>query len=200
MTPILILAAGASSRMAPRDKLLEPVGGKPMLRRLARAALATGAPVIVVLPPDRPARMAALARLPLTLLVAHDAGAGMSASLRRGMAHVTGISPPVTGVTILPADLPGLDAADLGRMLARCAEDPARILRGATADGRQGHPVVFPADLFEELAGLTGDAGARALLQRHRDRVTPVVLPGDHAVLDLDTPADWAAFRASGRD
>ncbi len=83
---ILILAAGASSRMAPLDKLTEPVEGQPLLRRTARAALATGAPVIVVLPPDRPARRAALDGLPVGTTTARDAAQGMAASLGRDSA------------------------------------------------------------------------------------------------------------------
>ena len=48
---ILILAAGASSRMRGRDKLLQPIRGKPILRMVVDMALATGAPVMVTLPP-----------------------------------------------------------------------------------------------------------------------------------------------------
>ncbi|MCB1394509.1 MAG: NTP transferase domain-containing protein, partial [Rhodobacteraceae bacterium] len=54
-------AAGASRRMAGRDKLLEPVDGAPLLRRQARAAVAAGTgPVAVTLPPDDRTRRAAL--------------------------------------------------------------------------------------------------------------------------------------------
>ena len=55
---ILLLAAGSSSRMRGGDKLLEPVAGRPLLTRIAEAALATGLPVHVALPPDRPASAA----------------------------------------------------------------------------------------------------------------------------------------------
>jgi CTP:molybdopterin cytidylyltransferase MocA len=193
MVAILIPAAGASARMAPRDKLLEPVGGEPLLRRTARAALATGAPVLCTLPTDRPARAAALAGLALTRIAVPDAARGMSASLGAGVAA---LPPGCAGVMVLPADMPGIATQDLARLLAAFADGPGRILRGAAADGRPGHPVLFPADLFPELRRLEGDEGGRVLLRRHAARVTLVPLPGDRAVLDLDTPADWAAFRA----
>ena len=57
---ILILAAGAASRMRGGDKMLEQVAGVPQLRRIVNAACATGAPVRVALPPDRPLRAAAI--------------------------------------------------------------------------------------------------------------------------------------------
>jgi molybdenum cofactor cytidylyltransferase len=192
---ILILAAGASARMAPRDKLLEPVAGQPLLRRVVQRALDAGVPVVVVLPPDRPLRAAALAGLAVATVVAADANRGMAASLRAGMAA---LPMGATGVMILPADMPAITAQDLRQMIARHEAAPDRLLRGATAAGREGHPALFPADLFGALAAVTGDEGGRSVLAAHRDRVEHIALPGDHAVLDLDTPEDWAAYRASG--
>lgn len=196
MIPIVVLAAGASSRMAPLDKLTEPVNGQPLLARVAGRALATGAPVVVVLAPDRPARAAAVEGLDVVPVVAPDAALGMAASLRAGIAAVAGRWPGAQGVMILPGDMPGPEAEDLSRLLAVFAEDPARIVRGATGQGIPGHPVIFPAALFPALMAQTGDEGGRAVVAAHRDRVVLVPLPGDRAVLDLDTPEDWAAFRA----
>lgn len=193
---IVILAAGSSARMGARDKLMEPVDGQPLIARTARRAVATGAPVIVVLPPDRPQRLAALAGLPVTIVTAEDAQMGMAASLRRGIAA---LPKGVAGAMILPADMPEITTEDLTEMLLRFAADPTRILRGATSAGRAGHPAIFPADLFAALAALSGDTGGRSVIQRNEARVTLVVLPGDAAVRDLDTPEDWATWRASRR-
>ncbi len=194
MVPILLLAAGASSRMAPADKLLQPVDGMPLLRRSALAALASGAPVVCTLRPDRPARRAAVADLPLTLVEVPDSATGMSASLRAGLAALPA---GAEGVMVLPADMPGFTAHALAQLLALAREAPDRILRGATPDGRPGHPAVFPADLIPGLLRITGDEGGRSVLRAHAGRVILVPLPGDSAILDLDTAEDWAAFRRS---
>lgn len=190
---ILILAAGASSRMRGGDKLLEQVDGQPQLTRIALAALATGAPVTVALPPDRPARNAALQGLPLRHVTVANPGDGMAASLIAGLAAL----PPDAPLLLLLADLPELTAADLTQFLQDWRETPDLILRATAQDGTPGHPVGFPAWAKPDLAALTGDAGARAVLQRHRDRTRPVALPHTHATTDLDTPEDWATWRAS---
>ncbi len=186
---ILIPAAGAASRMRGGDKLLEPVGGQPLLRRQAARALETGAQVLVTLPPDRPARAAALEGLAVTVAVLPGAAEGMAASIRHGARAATG------ALMILPADMPEIDTTDLRAVLAAHAAAPQAILRGASGP-TPGHPVLFPADLRGDLAALTGDEGARSVLARHRPRIQPVPLPARHALTDLDTPEDWAAWRA----
>ncbi len=183
---ILLLAAGASTRMRGADKLLQEVDGVPVLRRQAKAALATGAPVYVALPLDRPERVQALESLAVHHVPVPDAAEGMSASIRRGTAA---LPPGTAGVAILPADMPELGAEDLGKVLEAFA---GKITRATSTDGTPGHPVVFPSELFDELTRLTGDTGARAVM-RDRD-VTHIRLPAEHALTDLDTPEDWEAW------
>ncbi len=192
---ILILAAGASSRMRGADKLLQPVGQRSMLRHIAEQALATGAPVTVTLPPDAEARTAALAGLQLPSIRVPDAAEGMSRSIARGMVALDPVAGPQDGLMILPADMPDLSAQALSGLIAQFQAEPLLILRGGTADGQPGHPVIFPRDLWPALAALTGDEGGRAVLQANKGRVRVIALPGPMAILDLDTPEDWAAWR-----
>lgn len=193
---ILILAAGASSRMGGRDKLMEEVAGQPLVARSARMALATGSPVTIALPPDRPARHAVLAGMPLRVVLAERARDGMAESLKAGIAALPALAP----VLLVLADLPELQTDDLLAVLAAGATAPELIHRGASATGQPGHPVLLPPWLRAEILGLTGDQGARELLQRHRDKVRLVPLPEARAITDLDTPEDWAAWREAQAD
>jgi CTP:molybdopterin cytidylyltransferase MocA len=106
---------------------------------------------------------------------------------------VAGLTGPVL---VALADMPEITAQDLYLMLSLGAQAPGTILRAATKDGRPGNPVFFPADLLPELAQLTGDAGARDILKREAARVALLPLKDDRAAVDLDTPEDWAAWRA----
>ncbi len=192
--PVLVLAAGASRRMEGRDKLLEPVaGGAPLLAERVQAALATGQKVLVALPPpaQAPARHACLPAGAQPVIVTATPP-GMGASLAALVHALPRLVPEAQGALVLPADMPDLSTADLRRVIA--AFDPACILRGASAGGRPGHPVLFPAGWFDRLATLAGDEGGRGLLKDAP--VTLIRLPGDHALTDLDTPQAWAAWRA----
>lgn len=191
--PILLLAAGASRRMQGRDKLLETVDGKALLRDRACAARATGERVHVTLPPRElaPGRWQALEDAGAWLIEVAEPGEGMAASLRAGMAALPEDS---RGVLILLADMPEITAGDMLSLITRF--DGETILRGATGGGAPGHPVLFPARDFAALGALSGDAGARDILKQEEARVQLVPLPGRHALVDLDTPDDWARWRA----
>jgi molybdenum cofactor cytidylyltransferase len=190
---ILILGAGRGTRMRGGDKLLEMVAGQPLLRHLAQMALQLNRPVYVVLPRDgAPKRRAALRGLPVRIVKVPEAETGMAASL---VAGVAALSPDCTGLMLLLGDMPEITGEDMA-LLADAFEKTGgtQTVRGATPDGVAGHPVIFPAALLPELASLDGDKGAASLLLH--EQVKLVALPGAHAIRDLDTPEDWANWRA----
>jgi molybdenum cofactor cytidylyltransferase len=174
------------------DKMQEPVpgpfGDQPLLTAMARRCLRAG-PTRVVLGPDQDTRRALLEGLDVDVLEAPE-GAGMAASI------VTGVDGLDTPVLVVLADMPDVTAADLHLMIALSAQAPEAILRAASEDGTPGHPVLFPADLLPELAVLTGDTGAREVLTRHGRGCIWCRWRGDRALVDLDTPEDWADWRA----
>lgn len=193
MIPILILAGGASSRMMGRDKLLETIGGQPLLRLLAERATDTGHSVFVALRPDDVTRAAVLDGLHVTPIVTPAAAEGMSGTMREAVAAL----PDCPAFMLLLADLPDITTSDMQTILAaRIAQPDHVIWRGATTTGKPGHPIVFDASLRPQFAKLSGDGGGETLVQPLRDRTHLTRFDTDRARLDLDTPADWAAWRA----
>lgn len=184
---ILVLAAGASSRMRGADKLLEEIDGTPLILRTVRAACAVSDAVIVALPARDRARRAWLGDVPAQLV---DVEArAMSASIRAGVAACD-----ADALMIHLADMPEIGPAELGRVAAAWRSGDAPILRATAQDGTPGQPVVFARALFAELGALGGDAGAREVIARHG--ADTAALPGRAALTDLDTPEAWAAWRA----
>ena len=193
--PILILAAGASTRMRGRDKLLEEVQGKPLLQRqIEIATVATSGPVLVALPPAPHPRYALLKDTVAHPVPVPDAATGMSASLRRGL---DALPLGATAVMVLLADLPELTADDLRAVCASVIKDGQTLIwRGATQTGAAGHPIVFDQVLFEPLKKIEGDTGGAEVVARYKDQMLLVPLPGERARLDLDTPEDWENWRS----
>lgn len=189
---ILLLAAGRSERMRGTDKLMQPIDGQTLLRRQALTALTAGGPVLVSLQPDILDRRRQLRGLAVRQVPVDWPNDGIAASIRAGV----GVLPAsCDGAMILPADMPDLTADDLKTVLRRFYQDRHKIVRGAAETGAAGHPVVFPARLFDALLEIRGDQGARTVLAG--ETVDTVPLPGRHALTDLDTPEDWAAWYAA---
>ncbi|MBQ2263298.1 MAG: nucleotidyltransferase family protein [Loktanella sp.] len=194
MIPVLILAAGASRRMRGADKLLEQVDGMPLLRRQVMMAQTSGQPVFAALPgPDHP-RAAVISDLDVTLLTVPEAAEGLSATMRAAVAQL----PACPAFMILLADLVAITGDDLGTMLQARDHAPDHLIwRGATEDGKPGHPIIFDASLRPGFADLTGDHGGAVIIRAHQAQTCLVPLPGQRARLDLDTPEDWENWRST---
>ncbi|ARU00795.1 nucleotidyltransferase family protein [Yoonia vestfoldensis] len=192
MIPILILAAGGSRRMRGQDKLLQPVAGQPLLRRQVLMAQDTGHPVYVALPAADHPRAATIRDLAATILIVPEAAQGMGVTMRDAVAQL----PPSKAFMILLGDLVALCTADLLSVFAARQMQPDHLVwRGATAEGKPGHPVIFDASLRPQFADLAGDSGADRIVRAHQGQTCLVPLPGQRARLDLDTPEQWDAWR-----
>lgn len=189
----IVLAAGRASRMG-ANKLLAEVDGAPIIRHAVDAALASQArPVIVVTGNQAEAVAAALADRPVTIVHNPDFAAGMSTSLRVGLAAVG----PVDGALVCLGDMPRVTAAHLDALCAAFAPGRGAGIVVPTFERKRGNPVLWARRYFAEMAGLSGDVGARALLERHTDDVCAVAVDDPGVLVDVDTPAALAALRAT---
>lgn len=195
MIPILILAAGASSRMRGRDKLAIEIDGVPLLRRQAKMALQVSTDIRIALPPRPHPRYAFVQDLDVNCVEVKDAAEGIGASLRTLFAT---LASDTRHALILLADLPDIDADDLHTLLSAVHSHPnAMIWRCATSSGKAGHPTVVERGIFHYFQVITGDNGGQSILNSADNALHLVPLKDERARRDLDTPEDWAAWLAA---
>jgi xanthine/CO dehydrogenase XdhC/CoxF family maturation factor/CTP:molybdopterin cytidylyltransferase MocA len=182
---VMLLAAGSSSRFG-APKQLADIAGQPMLARTLDAVsqLERRHPVTVVLGAHADLLESLVHAASARVASNPDYAQGMAGSIRAGLAQAPR---DARGVLVTLADQVAVTADDLRALVACWEQQPDRIV-AAEYSGTLGAPVVFPVDLFDELAQLQGDRGARTLLSRHPGRVVGVPMPS--AALDIDTPAD----------
>jgi CTP:molybdopterin cytidylyltransferase MocA len=186
----IILAAGASTRMGSPKQLL-PLKGQSLLTGVVEAALAAKVwPVVVVLGAHAEKIRPLLARHPVLVAENPAWAEGMASSLRAGIATLQQFSRAIDGAVVALCDQPGFSAAVVGQLIA-AQRATGRSIAAARYDGRHGAPALFLRAHFPALASLTGEEGARTLLNRSADDVAAVDLPA--LAVDLDTPADYAA-------
>jgi molybdenum cofactor cytidylyltransferase len=187
MVSAVVLAAGASTRMG-AHKLLLPLAGEPMLRRVVGQVFGAGFDeTLVVLGHQHELTRAALEGLDCRIAVNEDYQSGMGSSFRTAVAHLDGSA----AAMFVLADQPFITAGDYRRVL-----DAYRTLRPGIVCVRYGDvtapPHLFDRELFAELSVLTH--GARPVLERHRE-VTVTLQFAPELLVDVDTPEDYERAR-----
>ena len=173
-----------------RNKLIETVRGKPLIARAVDAAVASRLdPILVVTGHQADKIGAALAGAPAALVQNERFAEGLSSSLQAGLAAVP---EDCDGAMVLLGDMPDITPALIDRLIA--AFEPGSLCVAATGK-RRGHPVLWPRRFFGELMSLTGDKGAREVMQAHTDQVVEIEAGDDAPLADIDTVEALAAYR-----
>src|SRR5262249_85172 len=196
----IVLAAGQSSRMG-AQKLLLPLGWRPLLAYAVAAASASAAdPVLVVLGPEAERVAEALPAGRHLTTTNPDYASGMATSLRVGLAA---LPEAAAGALILLGDQPLITESIVTALLDEARRAPEAIVV-ATYAGTRGHPVYFPRHLLPELRAISGDEGGRPLLVAHPDLVRTLDFGNLPANRDVDRPeeyeellANWSAYYRS---
>jgi len=178
----IILAAGLSSRMGSTNKLTTAWNGKPLVRHVAEAALASRLEKVVVVTGHEAKSVEAV--LPESCLIAWngDYAEGMAGSIRCGQYRMQGYGP----LMILLGDMPLITAQHIDSMIAAFEQGDDDTVVVATANGVLGNPVLFGVSHFVALKLLDGDSGARTIIESNRDIVVKIEI-GDAARRDFDT-------------
>lgn len=186
----ILLAAGASSRMAPKDKMLLPINGQPMLRHVAMGLLASSLRHIhVIVPKDgSEARRDALSGLDLTIHSIPNDVSSMGNSLACGVSQ---LASDCTACLVVLGDMPGLTPQLVDQLITDAASNQ---IHAPIYQGKRGHPVVFGRDFFPEMSGLDKDEGARSIIKRHQEQVKLIEVEEQGCLIDLDTPEDYQAY------
>ena len=171
-------------------KLLATFDGVPLVRRSVEAAIAAAPGRVIVVTGHRETDIrAALEDLPAKLVSNPDYLSGMASSLTAGLSAV---NQRAAGILVMLADMPDVTTADLRKLLDRLSAEGGRAVIRATADGQRGNPVILPASTFDAISRLTGDIGARPIIERSGLAVIDVDI-GEAAHVDTDTPEEIIA-------
>ena len=186
----VVLAAGTSTRMPGRHKLLLPLGDEPVIRRTVRAVLAAGpAEAVVVTGSQAQAVQDAVSDLAAQVVVNPRYEEGQMTSVAAGVAA---LSRPCDAIMICLGDMSLLEAADYRELAAAFAARPRGSIVVPQRGGMRGNPVVFASS--HAAAVIRGDRnlGCRKLIADNPEEVHAYAPAHDRFFVDLDTPQDYA--------
>lgn len=185
----VVLAAGLSSRMEGRHKLLLPVGGEPAVRRVVRAIIAAQPQEIVVVTGfSGPAVIEALDGLNVRFRNNTRYREGQMTSVAAG---VTALQAPCDAVMICLADQVLLETADYREVIDAYGSMPYGSILVPMFEGVRGNPVLFAASYAPEVVSGDLNPGCRKLIAEHGDEVFLYAAAHDRFCVDMDTPDDY---------
>jgi molybdenum cofactor cytidylyltransferase len=192
----IVLAAGASTRMG-RIKQLLPVGEETLIERvLGQIVESRLDKVVLVLGHQAREIQAVIARCfvdpRLRIIENRQYRQGISSSIAAGIREVESTH---DHAMIFLADMPCIPSELINRLLGRHLTSGMQIA-AVKGEGRPAHPVIFSCEVYPELKRLEGDVGARSLLCKYSGSVCLIEPEGSYDSLDIDTPEDYAGFRA----
>ena len=121
---------------------------------------------------------------------APDSAKGMGSSLANAIKSDRGWN----ACLVFLGDMPFVQAETVESLLAEYEfrkQDCSPIVL-PTRNNKRGHPVLFDKDYFDEMAQLSGDQGARSVIEAHKDSVFEVEVEDPGVIQDIDTPEDLA--------
>jgi len=187
----LILAAGEGMRFGSEPKLLAELDGRPLLERAIRAQCSVPEleRVVVVLGAHAEGLLEQVDFMRAEPVICEQWREGQAASLRRGVEELSGADK----VIVTLGDQPLITGEVVARFLR---EAPGTR---AVHNGRPGHPVVLGADHLRAVMSLTGDDGARGLLQGGPEIELAGAGDRRNPFRDVDTREDLEAIRNEAR-
>ena len=194
---IIVLAAGASSRMGGPKQLLR-YDGETLLRRAVRAALGSRCrPAVVVLGAQAEALRGEV--VGAQVVINEEWEEGMASSLRCGLrALEAATSEPLAAAVLLLCDQPFVTSTVINRLLETYeTERPLLVASEYEVGGEtaRGVPALFSRALFSELMDLRGVGGAKRVIRRHASEAAFIAAP--EAAFDVDTPEDYRRLAAA---
>ncbi len=187
---VIVLAAGRSTRMGETNKLLVDIDGKTMIERVVESAVfACPGAVLVVTGHQSDEIRIALKNFNVNFVNNQFYRNGLSTSLKTGVRE---LDEKYEGVLVMLADMPRV-GPDVLLLLINNFDKPSDICV-PVCQGKQGNPVLWGRDYFNDILRLQGDRGAKELLKIHQNQIVGVEMDADGVLRDFDLPADFSSL------
>jgi molybdenum cofactor cytidylyltransferase len=189
---IIVLAAGAATRMQEPKQLLY-FDGKTLLRRTVETAIETNCEtVVVVLGANFEKTSAEIKHLKVEICFNCDWQKGLSSSLKIGLKSLREINPKLDALIVLLADQPFVTANHFHQFVTKFHQTNNPIIAAKYGE-TIGVPALFSREIFAEFETISGDKGAKMLIEKHRQTLETIDLP--EAAFDVDTKEDYLRLK-----
>ena len=195
MIEAIVLAAGSSTRLGTENKLMLPIGDKPVIAHIVNEVHRSIADhIIVVLGHEHRVVADALKDYPVDIIYNSRHQDGQGSSIASAMSL---LRPGSEGFMVCLGDMPMLDAVHYNHIIAAFRDQYERrkkVIVRPTYKGSVGHPVIFDSSFKSEILAAHSPEGCRSIIKAHQDAYCPVDVHELNYFFDIDTKADYRRY------
>ena len=182
---ILLLTAGKSSRMG-QPKALLSIKGQPLISYQIDRLKELGLPITIVLGAYADAISNSAISKEVRLILNKDFEKGMGSSIAFGTTSIRNANPEIDAILVCAIDQPLIPLDHFENLLSTASKTDFSIIQSLSEVGWKGIPTLFKSNHFKALSKLTGDEGAKSIIQNNQSMVKAVEAPTD-SLIDIDT-------------
>ena len=191
---IVILAAGASTRLGRPKQLLQYQGKTLLAHAMNEAVNSKVDAVVVILGKDAKLFKKEIDEKKVRVAINSSWEEGMASSVRLGLDTLFNDKPYIDAVIFMVCDQPHISSSILNELIKTQQKTTKQIVTCNYGDSL-GPPALFHKKYFKELVKLSGDAGARKIVQRNMNDVATISFP--EGKIDIDTEEDYEKLKNS---
>ena len=190
MISAILLAAGQSKRMNGENKLTKEIQGIPLIKLSVKNILASSINELIVVLGHQKEIIEKLIdkNEKIKFVFNKNFESGMASSIKTGLNN---LSEKTEAFFICLGDMPMVNH-DIYNQLIKSKDNKEIIV--PTYKGQQGNPVLFDKSMKETVMNITGDVGAKKILELNKDKISNLEINNQNISKSFNTQDDFSSL------
>ena len=190
MISAILLAAGQSKRMDGENKLTKEIQGVPLIKHSVKNILASSVDELIIVLGFQKEIIEKLIdkNNKIKFVFNKDFENGMASSIKTGLDN---LSEKTEAFFICLGDMPMVSHGIYNQLIK--SKDNKEII-APTYKGQQGNPVLFDKSIKEKIMVITGDVGAKKILELNKDKILNLEINDQNITKGFNTQDDFSSL------
>jgi len=193
MNSCILLAAGESKRMNGENKLIKEIEGIPLIKYSVKNILGSTVDELIIVTGYQKEIIENIIdkNKKIKFVYNKDFSNGIASSINAGLCE---ISTKAKNFFISLADMPNVNQNIYNKLIKgknnynmKLKPENRKEIIIPTSDGKDGNPVLFSIFMKTDVMKISGDRGAKEIIENKKNKILRIPFEGDGVILDFDT-------------
>jgi molybdenum cofactor cytidylyltransferase len=193
MNSCILLAAGESKRMNGENKLIKEIDGIPLIKYSVKNILGSAVDELIIVTGYQKEIIENIIdkNKKIKFVYNKNFSNGIASSINAGLCE---ISTKAKNFFISLADMPNVNQNIYNKLIkgknsynVKLKPENRKEIIIPTSDGKDGNPVLFSIFMKTDVMKISGDRGAKEIIENKKNKILRIPFEGDGVILDFDT-------------